>query len=70
MKMSRRGIQFCWVKVPKYHNTGFKKIISNLIYTFKLFFLSSKRLGKPDIIIISSMPVFPIFNGLFFRIKI
>ena len=64
-----KGIQFCWVKVPKYHNTGFKKIISNLIYTFKLFFLSSKRLGKPDIIIISSMPIFPIFNGLFFKLK-
>ena len=48
---------------------NFKKIISNLIYTFKLFFLSSKRLGKPDIIIISSMPIFPILSGIFLKYK-
>lgn len=64
-----KGIQFCWVKVPKYHDSGFGKIISNLIYTFKLFFLTSKELGKPDFIIISSMPIFPIINGLFFKKK-
>ena len=64
-----KGIQFCWVKVPKYNDSGFKKFVSNLIYTFKLFFLTSKKLGKPDIIIVSSMPIFPIINGLFFRRK-
>lgn len=64
-----KGIQFCWVKVPKYNDSGFKKFLSNLIYTFKLFFLTSKVLGKPDVIIVSSMPIFPIINGLFFKKK-
>ena len=64
-----KGIQFCWVKVPRYHDTGFKKFISNLVYTFKLFFLNSNKLGRPDLIIISSMPIFPIINGLFFKKK-
>ncbi len=64
-----KGIQFCWIKIPNYNNTGFKKFLSNLIYTFRLFFLSSKTLGKPDIIIVSSMPIFPIINGLFFKNK-
>lgn len=63
------GIQFCWVKVPKYNDSGFKKFLSNLIYTFRLFFLSAKTLGKPDILIVSSMPIFPIINGLFFKKK-
>ncbi len=63
------GIQFCWVKVPKYNDSGFKKFLSNLIYTFRLFFLSSKTLGTPEILIVSSMPIFPIINGLFFKRK-
>jgi hypothetical protein len=63
------NIQFCWVKVPKYDNSGFKKFLSNLIYTFRLFFLTSKTLGKPAVLIVSSMPIFPIINGLFFKKK-
>lgn len=63
------GIQFCWVKVPTYNDNGFKKFLSNLIYTFRLFFLTSKTLGKPDVLIVSSMPIFPIINGLFFKKK-
>jgi len=63
-----KQIQFCWVKTP-FYNGGFKKFYSNFIYTLKLFFLSIKKLGKPDIIIVSSMPIFPILNGLFFKRK-
>ena len=63
------SIEFCWVKVPEYHDSGFKKFLSNLVYTFKLFFMSSKKLGTPDVIIVSSMPIFPILNGLFFKKK-
>ena len=63
-----KQIQFCWVKIP-FYNGGFKKFYSNFIYTLKLFFLSIKKLGKPDVIIVSSMPIFPILNGLFFKRK-
>ena len=63
-----KQIQFCWVKTP-FYNGGFKKFYSNFIYTLKLFFLSIKKLGKPDVIIVSSMPIFPILNGLFFKRK-
>jgi len=63
-----KQIKFCWVKTP-FYNGGFKKFYSNFIYTLKLFFLSIKKLGKPDVIIVSSMPIFPILNGLFFKRK-
>lgn len=63
------NIEFCWVKVPKYKSTGFKKIISNFVYTFRLFFLTTKTLEKPDVILVSSMPIFPILNGVFFKKK-
>ncbi len=63
------GIQFCWVKVPKYTDSGFTKFLSNLVYTFRLFFLTTQILGKPDFLLVSSMPIFPILNGLFYRFK-
>jgi len=63
------GIEFFWVKTPKYVGGGFKKFWSNLIYTCKLFFLSSKKIGKPDIILVSSMPIFPIIAGSFLKKK-
>ena len=63
------GIDFCWVKTPYYEDGGFKKFWSNIIYMIKLFFLSSKKIGVPDIILVSSMPIFPIINGYFFKKK-
>ena len=61
------GITFCWVKTPKYSGGGFRKFWSNLIFTFKLFFLPAKKLEKPSAIIVSSMPIFPIINGFHFK---
>lgn len=69
IEKTAHNIEFCWVKVYKYKNTGFSKMISNLSFTMKLFFLSTKILEKPDIILVSSMPIFPILNGTFFKKK-
>lgn len=64
-----KGISFCWVKTPKYFDGGFRKFWSNFMFTLKLFFLPAIKLGKPDYIIVSSMPIFPIINGYLFRKK-
>jgi len=61
------GITFCWVKTPKYDGGGYRKFWSNLVFMVKLFFLSTKKLSKPSHIIVSSMPIFPIVNGHFFK---
>jgi glycosyltransferase involved in cell wall biosynthesis len=58
------GISFCWVKTPKYRDSGFAKFWSNFVFTFKILFLPSNKLGKPDIIIMSSMPIFPIVSAV------
>lgn len=63
------GIEFYWIKIPKYLNAGFGKYWSNLVFTIKLFFLPQKEIEKPSIIIVSSMPIFPIINGSFFKKK-
>lgn len=57
------GIDFCWVKIPNYKNTGYLKMWSMLIYSFKVLFLNFKTLGIPDIILVSSMPVFASLSG-------
>ena len=61
------GIEFCWVKTPRYYDGGWRKFWSNLQFVLKLFFLPHQKLGKPEIIIVSSMPVFPIVNGYLFK---
>lgn len=63
------GIHFCWVKNPKYKGGGFSKFWSYIVFTVRLFFLNLKELPKPDIIIVSSMPIFPILVGNYFKKK-
>jgi glycosyltransferase involved in cell wall biosynthesis len=55
--------KFCWVKTPKYNPKSFGRFWSFLVFAFKVFFAPVKELGKPDIILVSSMPIFPIFTG-------
>lgn len=64
-----KGITFCWVKVPKYKNSGFAKFWSNFIFTWRTRFLSEKKLGKPDVILLSSMPIFPIVTANYLKRK-
>ncbi|TVR19329.1 MAG: glycosyltransferase WbuB [Balneolaceae bacterium] len=57
------GTRFCWVKVPKYNPKSFVRFWSFIVFAFKSYFAPQKSLGKPDIIIVSSMPIFPILTG-------
>lgn len=57
------GITFCWVKIPKYKGDSAFKLWSMLVFAFKTFFLTTEILEKPSIIIVSSMPIFPIISG-------
>ncbi len=54
------NISFCWVKIRKYKGDSIMKFINMLIFTLKVFFISGKIIEKPDIIIVSSMPMFTI----------
>lgn len=62
-------ITFCWVKCLKYKDGGYRKFLSNLVFTSRLFFLNVKFIPKPEIIIVSSMPIFPIVAGRYFKKK-
>ena len=58
------GIDFIWVKTPKYHPQSIKRFLSMLVFARNILKLPVKKFGKPSIIIVSSMPIFPIWSGI------
>jgi len=63
------NITFCWVKIPKYYGGSVFKLWSMLVFAFKILFLNSNLIGKPTIIIVSSMPIFQIISGIYLKRK-
>lgn len=63
------GVDFYWVKTPRYNPRSIMRFFSMLIFTRRILRLSVKDLGKPDVIIVSSMPIFPIYSGLILKKK-
>jgi glycosyltransferase involved in cell wall biosynthesis len=61
------GITFCWVKSPFYKALSPMRFWSMLIFAFRIYGLPVSKLGKPDIILVSSMPMFPILPA--YRLK-
>lgn len=56
------GIHYVWIKVPKYSSAhSIKRVLKWFWYTFSLFFLPIKKIGKPDYIIVSPMQTMPVF---------
>jgi glycosyltransferase involved in cell wall biosynthesis len=53
------GINYVWVKVPKYsESTDKKRVLKWFLFTAKLFFLPLKKMQKPNFIIASPMAPF------------
>jgi len=63
-------INFIWVKTPYYKSSkSIKRIWNMLVFMFKLFFFNTTKIEKPDVIIISSLSLFPILNAYFWSKK-
>jgi len=57
-------INYIWIRTPKYNTSkSIGRIWNMLVFMFKLFFIDISKYQKPDIIIISSLSLFPIFNA-------
>ena len=53
------GINYIWVKVPKYgESTNKKRVLKWFVFSSKLFFLPFNKMKKPDVIIASPMAPF------------
>ena len=57
-------VDFYWVRTPKYNPRSVKRFLSMLVFMWRVLRLPLKELGKPDTIIVSSMPIFPIYSGI------
>ena len=58
---------FCWVKTPRYKSESVMRFWSFLLFALKVYFIPVKKAGKPDIIIVSSMPIFPILSAYWLK---
>ncbi len=53
------GINYVWIKVPKYsESTDKKRVLKWFFFSFRLFFLSLSKMEKPDVIVASPMAPF------------
>lgn len=61
------GIETFWINVFSPNNSGgFSRILSWIMFEFKLFLIPKKSLNKPDVIIVSSLSIFSIISGWYY----
>jgi glycosyltransferase involved in cell wall biosynthesis len=61
------GRTFCWIKTPKYKANSVLRFWSFFIFAIKVLFVPIEKAGKPDVIIVSSMPIFSILSGFLLK---
>ncbi len=57
------GRNFCWVKTPHYNPQSYKRFWSMIVFAWRVLKLPIAKLGLPDVIVVSSMPIFPIITA-------
>lgn len=62
------GVDVYWIKTKKYQNArSFSRILSWLDFELRLWLMPKDELPKPDVIIVSSLSLLTILNGLWLR---
>lgn len=61
------GRNFCWVKVPHYNPQSILRFWSMMVFAWRVLFLPINKVGKPSVIIVSSMPIFPILTAYWLK---
>ena len=61
------GRLFCWIKTPAYNPQSIKRFWAMIIFALKAMFVPVSRAGRPDVVIVSSMPIFPVISGWLIR---
>lgn len=67
-----KGVPTLILKVNKYGlSGGMGRILNWIFFTLNLFllpFISKKKVPKPDVIVLSSLPILPVINLVFFKL--
>lgn len=62
------GVEFVWIKTLKYRMTGsLRRVLSWLEFEWRLWRLPKEQFGRPDVVVVSSLSLLTIFNGLLLR---
>lgn len=64
------NVPLCWIKTKKYIKTAsIDRVLSWFDFERKLFGLDTKKLDKPDVVIVSSLSIFSIIYGYYLKKK-
>jgi glycosyltransferase involved in cell wall biosynthesis len=64
------GIQLCWVRTMKYSVAkSARRILSWLHFEWRLLWLPRHKLPKPDVVVVSSLSLLTVLNGLWWRLR-
>jgi len=64
------GIQLCWVHTMKYSVAkSARRILSWLHFEWRLLWLPKHKLAKPDVVVVSSLSLLTVLNGLWWRMR-
>jgi glycosyltransferase involved in cell wall biosynthesis len=64
------GIQLCWVRTMKYSVAkSIRRILSWLHFEWRLLLMPHQKFSKPDVVVVSSLSLLTILNGLLWRIR-
>lgn len=59
------GVKICWLKTSKYKVAkSIKRIISWFHFEYRLFLFDNSKLPTPDVIVVSSLSILTVLNGL------
>lgn len=62
------GVEICWVRTHKFKGArSFGRILSWLDFEWRVWRLSKRKFAPPDIVIVSSLSLFTILNGLWLK---
>ena len=64
------GLQLCWVRTLKYSVAkSVRRILSWLHFEWRLLWLPKQKLVKPDVLVVSSLSLLTVLNGLWWRAR-
>lgn len=59
---------FYWVRTKNYNpSSGLQRTLALFEFLAKLFFLPIKKIGKPDIVLVSSMSILPVYYAIYLK---
>jgi len=62
------GVRICWIRTAKYQRAkSILRVLSWLDFELRLWLLPKEDLPRPDVIVVSSLSLLTVFNGLWLR---